>query len=301
MNRNRRLAYLSHMGIESWLPTKPLAGAVAGHWIAAPINTSPTAAPAANAIDDIRSSIISPAPQKVIVNRGLAIAEVLQGQAGLAHAVVSNVVANDVAVNDGTGKNATANQGKNLASRGQVDLPNANNSPDIKPSTTASDKTFDRFTLASTVCGDILIVDDIGTMTFAGSVYQNWLNAILFALDKPLLSETNNLFDRFEWPLADSGLFDSSPQAAKDVVAAWLLRKLQENQVSWVLLMGSAAVATLSNVDAEVQLGSVAALPGRESVQALLTHGSQSLWSQPLLKREFWQHLQVLGELGDSA
>lgn len=295
MNRNRRLAYLSHMGIESWLPTKPLAGAAVGHWIA-PLNTSSAAAPAANAIDDIRSKMISPPPQKVIVNRGLAIAEVLQGQAGLA-----NVVVNDVAVNDGHVKNAPAYQAKNLPSRGQVDLPNANISPDIKPSTTASDKTFDRFTLASTVCGDILIVDDIGTMTFAGSVYQNWLNAILFALDKPLLSETNNLFDRFEWPLADSGLFDSSPQAAKDVVAAWLLRKLQENQVSWVLLMGSAAVATLSNVEAEVQLGAVAALPGRESVQALLTHGSQSLWSQPLLKREFWQHLQVLGELSVSA
>lgn len=296
MNRNRRLAYLAEMGIETWVPTQALSGAAQGHWIA-PASIDPSEAVSANASANISSSNHSAPPQqsqKVIVNRGLAIAEVLDlGEDGKTSFQTQSQVQSTPVSN--TAANATTNKQTSTATV-------LEQSSATVAVYTQSDS-IERFTLASSVCGNLLLVDDISAMSFASSAYQNWINAILLSLgklpgDKPLMSTAASQLDRFEWPLADSGLFDSTEQAAKEIVSAWLLRKLQENEVSWVLLMGKASIATLANThdgghDAK-QLGAIAALPGSSSVQALLTHGSAELWGQPILKRDFWQHLQAL-------
>lgn len=302
MNRNRRLAYLAEMGIETWVPTQALSGAAQGHWIA-PASLNPSGSISANSSANISSgspAVLPQQSQKVIVNRGLAIAEVLdlggdaktssQQQPQVQSAPVSNTSTNATTASTTTNKQTSTATVREQSSA-TVDV------------YTQSDS-LEQFTLASSVCGNLLLIDDISAMSFASSAYQNWINAILLSLgklpgDKPLMSTAASQLDRFEWPLPDSGLFDSTEQAAKDIVSAWLLRKLQENQVSWVLLMGKASIATLANTqdgghDAnhDKQLGAIAALPGSSSVQALLTHGSAELWAQPLLKRDFWQHLQ---------
>jgi hypothetical protein len=304
MNRNRRLAYLAEMGIETWVPTQALSGAAQGHWIA-PASLNPSGSISANSSANISSGSPAASPQqsqKVIVNRGLAIAEVLdlggdvktssQQQPQAQSAPVSNTAANAEEVNTATNK--------------QTSTATVLTQSSATVAVYTQSDSLEQFTLASSVCGNLLLVDDISAMSFASSAYQNWINAILLSLgklpgDKPLMSTAASQLDRFEWPLADSGLFDSTEQAAKDIVSAWLLRKLQENQVSWVLLMGKASIATLANTqdgdhDANhgKQLGAIAALPGSSSVQALLTHGSAELWAQPLLKRDFWQHLQAV-------
>ena len=69
--------------------------------------------------------------------------------------------------------------------------------------------------------------------------------------------------------------------------------------------MGQASIAMLANHpddkigssshDAAVNsMGLTANLPGSKTVKALLTYGTAQLWREPLLKRDFWQHLQVL-------
>ena len=279
MNRDRRAAYLQAMGIESWLPIKTLPSAELGHWVADSAVFNPLAA-ANTALRRSPADARTEAPISVtaqnIINRSLALAEELNMDAP-----------------------ASAQP------KASAETP----APLIAAAAPASssNQSLDVFTLAATVCGDILIIDDITQMNFASSAYQHWLNAILLSLGQKPLPDTGSVQDRFDWPLPDSGLFDASQQAAKDIFSAWLQRKLQENNAHWVLLMGKAAVAmhAVENSEGDTShgnkqpsknsdLGLVAPLQDRQGVQVLPTYGSGELWRQPLLKREFWQHIQPL-------
>ncbi|MBT6579472.1 MAG: hypothetical protein HOO01_04295 [Cellvibrionales bacterium] len=286
MNRDRRAAYLQAMGIESWLPIKALPSAELGHWVAdsAVFNPSAAANTALSRSTTGSANTPSDAPISVtaqnVINRSLALAEELNMGASVNTPVSTQPKA--------------------------VPTADASNSAAIPvPATSAStsNQSLDVFTLSATVCGDILIIDDITQMNFASSAYQHWLNAILLSLGQKPLHETGSVQDRFDWPLPDSGLFDASQKAAKEIFSAWLQRKLQENNAHWVLLMGKAAVAmqfdegiesSEGDVSKKNELGHVVPLQNRQGVQVLSTYGSGDLWRQPLLKREFWQHIQPL-------
>ena len=286
MNRDRRAAYLQAMGIESWLPIRALPSAELGHWVAdsAVFNPSAAANTALSRSTTGSANTPSDAPISVtaqnVINRSLALAEEL---------------------NMGASVNTPVTTQPNA-----VPAADALNSVAIPVSATSAstgDQSLDVFTLSATVCGDILIIDDITQMNFASSAYQHWLNAILLSLGQKPLPETRSVQDRFDWPLPDSGLFDASQKAAKEIFSAWLQRKLQENNAHWVLLMGKAAVAmqfdegiesSEGDVSKKNELGHVVPLQNRQGVQVLSTYGSGDLWRQPLLKREFWQHIQPL-------
>ena len=286
MNRDRRAAYLQAMGIESWLPIKALPSAELGHWVAdsAVFNPSAAANTALSRSTTGSANTPSDAPISVtaqnVINRSLALAEELNMGASVNTPVSTQPKA--------------------------VPTADASNSAAIPvPATSAStsNQSLDVFTLSATVCGDILIIDDITQMNFASSAYQHWLNAILLSLGQKSLPDTGSVQDRFDWPLPDSGLFDASQKAAKEIFSAWLQRKLQENNAHWVLLMGKAAVAmqfdegiesSEGDVSKKNELGHVVPLQNRQGVQVLSTYGSGELWRQPLLKRKFWQHIQPL-------
>ena len=265
MNRDHRSAYLQAMGIESWLPIKALPNAQADHWVANPVLFKSSLAANMSSKGIIEGEPRSVTAQNV-VNRSLALAEEL------------NI-------------NAPAKAASNTQPKPQVKDVAVSLAPAPAPSI---NKSLDSFTLTTTVCGDVLIIDDITAMNFASSAYQHWLNAILLSLGKKILSDTGSVQDRFDWPLPDSGLFDTSQQAAKEIFSAWLQRKLQENNIRWLLLMGKAAVA-MHNEKAD--LGCITSLhegQGEQAIQVLPAYGSGELWDQPLLKREFWQHIQPL-------
>jgi len=289
MNRDRRAAYLQAMGIESWLPIKTLPRAELGHWVADSAVFNPSAAANTELSRSTRGSAntSSDAPISVtaqnVINRSLALAEEL---------------------NMGASVNAPASSAPNVVPVADASNPAA--AAVLATSASTSNQSLDVFTLSATVCGDILIIDDITQMNFASSAYQHWLNAILLSLGQKPLPDTGSIQDRFDWPLPDSGLFDASQKAAKEIFSAWLQRKLQENNARWVLLMGKAAVSMqldasnegieTSDGDASKKndLGHVVPLENRQGVQVLSTYGSGELWRQPLLKREFWQHIQPL-------
>ena len=77
---------------------------------------------------------------------------------------------------------------------------------------------------------------------------------------------------------------------------AWLQRKLQQGgkvlQPKKILVMGTAPSRLLLPEGSSIVAGQWATLPRFGGQPALLLHGSNRLWSKPLLKREFWQHLQ---------
>ena len=283
MNRDRRAAYLQAMGIESWLPIKALPSAELGHWVAdtAVFNPSAAANTALRQSSTGSTSTSTDAPLSVtaqnIINRSQALAEELNMDAP-ANAQPKVIVTAEASNTPAAVVEATS----------------------TSTSTLTNNQSLEVFTLATTVCGDILIIDDITQMNFASSAYQHWINAILLSLGQKPLPDTGSAQDRFDWPLPDSGLVDASPQAAKEIFSAWLQRKLQENNAHWVLLMGKAAVAmhvsdiNEGNESSKGDLGIIAPLKNRQSVQVLPTYGSGELWRQPLLKREFWQHIQPL-------
>jgi hypothetical protein len=286
MNRDRRAAYLQAMGIESWLPIKALPSAELGHWVAdsAVFNPSAAANTALSRSTTGSANTPSDAPISVtaqnVINRSLALAEELNMGAS---------------VNTPVSTQPKAVPAADASNAGAIPVP--------ATSASTGNQSLDIFTLSATVCGDILIIDDITQMNFASSAYQHWLNAILLSLGQKPLPDTGSVQDRFDWPLPDSGLFDASQKAAKEIFSAWLQRKLQENNAHWVLLMGKAAVAMQLDEDIESSegdvskkndLGHVVPLQNRQGVQVLSTYGSGDLWRQPLLKREFWQHIQPL-------
>lgn len=277
MNRQRRSTYMAEMGIEHWVPVRALQGAAQGHWVA----TAPRGILKAGLHSAVESPLDSSAP--AAANRGRAIAKVL-----------------DLVDNSGQASKSAKASTQAAAAITTV-------SPELSAQQPAN--TLAQFTLASVVCDDILLVDDITAMQFAPSAYQNWINALLFSLARPIIrgAMTNNIasnvndsggrFDRFSWPLPDSDLFDNTEQGAKEVVAAWLQRKLQENKPSWVVLMGDAAIAALSGLTASplaAHRGAVIEFAGQPSIQALTTFGTGQLWREPLLKAKFWQHMQQL-------
>lgn len=147
-----------------------------------------------------------------------------------------------------------------------------------------------RFELMCTVVGDFLVVDDIAGMQFAGSAYQQWIQAVLFsAVREPL---TISLQQRWAWPLVDAGLADDSEQAARQMLAAWLARELEKQSVSCALLMGEGAVALCA--ESKVAPGQRILLQQPDQMAAVATHASRTLWVNPSLKRELSQHLQML-------
>ena len=144
---------------------------------------------------------------------------------------------------------------------------------------------------------DWLLVDDVTAMRFAGSAYQQWIVAILASLGIASDAGLALQQDRFEWPLADASQFDTGPAAATHAVQAWLSRRLADSGAGNkpainIVLMGEAAAQNLSVSDAIITPGERVVLGG-EIGAGLVTHGSTKLWQQPLLKREFWQHLML--------
>lgn len=286
MNRDRRAAYLQAMGIESWLPIKTLPSAELGHWVADSTVFNPSAA--ANTALRRSTAVASDAPANARTEAPISV-------------TAQNIINRSLALAEELNIDAPASAQPKASAETPAPVVTA-----AAPAS-GSNQSLDVFTLAATVCGDILIIDDISQMNFASSAYQHWLNAILLSLGQKPLPDTGSAQDRFDWPLPGSGLFDASQQAAKDIFSAWLQRKLQENNAHWVLLMGKAAVAMHAVESSESDtgdgnkqpsknsdLGLVAPLQDRQGVQVLPTFGSGELWRQPLLKREFWQHIQPL-------
>lgn len=264
MNRQRRASYMAQMGIECWVPLRTLPAAAADHWVAANSIQPSTAL-------STQQSDVAPAqvPAAAGTGRGMAMAAALA-----------------LGAESGTERGATnsATPKVNVVSE---------NAP--QPKQPLRDQVAAGadvgFTLVSALSGDLLIIDDIGALQFAPSAYQNWLNAILFSISRPALSASKPKIDRFVWPLEDAGLFEVTEQAAQDVAQAWFGRKLRENSVRHVLLMGEAAA---HHLPAAENSGVLQTLSLDSSIHLLQTYGTAQLWGDPMLKKVFWQHLQAL-------
>ena len=206
MNRQTQLAYLAEMGIEQWAPKQQLVGAVDGHWV---LSSRQASIPGSLPIRQHRAEHGGSSERhrdgqqnKVIVNRGLAMAEMLDLQS-----------AKQV-------DTAADNQTKAV-----IEKPVTENASDqkLEPATANSQAVTHnnslQFDLLSSVIEDVLIIDDISQMDFASSAYQHWIRAILAAVGRDAPANQTIPQERFTWPLPNGSLFDVGEQAAKETVS----------------------------------------------------------------------------------
>lgn len=293
------------MGIEQWFARAPITGAPIDHRIIPLTKRSAKSDLSSHSLTGdtyhdtshhpIDSRHHSGTPQsgsnigqeKVIVSRGLALAEVLDldsasgsGSKGVSRS--REPVPRPSAIDDSSTRQKRGSTGNSLTKK------------------SSNGDLLNSFELLWTASDGVLLVDDVSDASFASSAYLHWVNSIFVACGSASLPPHAQLQQRFRWPLENAQLFDdnlgeSGLAVAKETVSAWLMRALKQQKISKVVVMGPAAIAMLSNVDQISEaLGRAAMLPELNGVVAVLTHGSQQLWKEAELKAALWTHLQLL-------
>jgi len=288
MNFAQRQAYCHELGIDAWVARRPLAGAAQGHLVVALEAASASYLPAVDArIAADSPSMHATVAQVVKPNNSRALmAELEGGDAGAVGAVLGaadSVAARRTAVDSALGRRVVSGT-----------APNA---------TIGARAPGFQFEIMCRVHEQVLVIDDTTGLKFPPSAYNDWLHSIFYALginDGQLQAAGVSKDDRLTWPPSTAlGQPVSGPaaqQAASEMLYAWLQRKLQQAgkvlQPKKILVMGAAPSRLLLPEGSAIVAGQWAALPRFGGQSALLLHGSNRLWNKPLLKREFWQHLQ---------
>ena len=279
MQREHRNAYLSAMGIDLWQPVKPLPGAETGHWIA----NSTKAQLAVTALSDHNnqpsrsasdgrgapapSSVLTPGPSSAssTADRDQLMAEL--------HSIDRNTpIKAGIASSKGQPKDA-------ISAREVI------NSSSCEP--------LSFFTLTASSNSGLLIIDDVSGLDCANSAYHSWIQSLLLALGYPISQDTvTSQQDQFVWPLPESGLSATSTIAPTEIFTAWLIRRIEENKVNQLLLMGKTAARVAAYDSNQGLLGANTRLLNQQAVDVITTHSSAELWAEPSLKRLFWCQLQ---------
>lgn len=285
MNFVQRQAYCHELGIDAWVARRPLAGAAKGHMAVALEAASATYRPAVHAGMTADSpSIHATVGQVVKPNNSRALIAELDGGDGVLGSADS-VVVKRAAVDLATDRRVVSGA-----------APNA---------TIGARAAGFHFEIMCRVHDQLLVIDDTTGLKFTPSAYNDWLHSMFYALginDGQLHAAGVSKDDRLTWPPSTAlGQPVSGPaaqQAASEMLHAWLQRKLQQGgkvlQPKKILVMGTAPSRLLLPEGSSIVAGQWATLRQFGGQSALLLHGSNRLWSKPLLKREFWQHLQSI-------
>ena len=340
MNEARRHAVLHAMGIEQWVPRANLPGAHPQHRVfpfsagetnalAVPqennhsgsTNTSRLLTDVSNATNTMDATNFTRGGNKKIVSRGLAIAEVLD---------LDSQNPSTRAISEAERKSPAAEKPREPATPAQLNTVAAVDQKHRSGLNPVAGQSADEFDLLWAASDGVLIVDDISQASFANSTYLHWVNSLFSAMGCKPLAQHTVLQQRFRWPLESAKLFDerlhaAGESAAKEMVAAWLMRALQQTQAKKIVVMGAATAAMLANKDELVSaddadspdharsenvgdasapdshgfdshqyLGRLAIAQNLDQVPMMFTFGSQELWKDAKLKVTLWHHLQAL-------
>jgi hypothetical protein len=150
----------------------------------------------------------------------------------------------------------------------------------IAPTPSADNAATPRFTL-SIISGDngVLIVDD--APSGARTDYLRMLGNLLFALQG---GTANPTLEVFAWPMAKTNpRLDQSATAAREALAGYLQKHIDQRAVHTVLVLGDAARSW--------------AAPALQQNNALRCAVSVSAWlclREPQVKRQLWQDVRHL-------
>ncbi|TGD71182.1 hypothetical protein E4634_19425 [Mangrovimicrobium sediminis] len=134
-----------------------------------------------------------------------------------------------------------------------------------------------RFSLAAVFCGGLAWVELLPGRPLAREqvkLIHAMARAVGDAAQTPLTAQ-------FDWPMHTNQQFDLGVDAARDSVAAFLARQLQEQQCRALVLLGEECLPYIGG------LGDVLVVKTRSTVQ---------MFEEPACKRQVWRDLRVLAK-----
>jgi len=251
----RRTAYLDVMGIDSWVPRRPLEGAGAHIYL----------------VQQAQSNNL-PAPEKPA------------GKVGLASAARQKLITE---VMQGSAHSEASGDGESPATQ-----EDSSTIVETSPSVSALPA---RFELSISVVGDFIILDDISNVKSAPSVYQNWLVALSMVLNSsgPPTNSFERLcwpevmggVDTMSTKPASDALV-----SARELVQTWTLRQIR-HKPRCLILMGEIPCLLFNEQAFQEWVTQNAQLAG---LQLLHTPSSLQVWESAANKRRFWLQLDSL-------
>ena len=157
--------------------------------------------------------------------------------------------------------------------------------PIVKRALRANVEAGPKFALSIVLsAGGILLIDDAPTSSADRTGYQKLLNNMLPAL-RPAAAQYPEghkyVLDIFLWPLTRQPQIPRDADAAKETLAAYLHKQVQQRAIDTVLLLGEAAQQWCTFADTDVRIVKSTSL--------------LACVSDPALKRPLWNDIRHLG------
>jgi hypothetical protein len=309
LNETSRLQYLQALGVSSWLPTKPLVGSQVNGvlWQDALLQESNDPLVSDTLVSSAMAPVALPVSSKAALDSisSAATSSVhAQDHAQQLEPIDPKVQAAVVAEALGalTATNSNLHRSKPPVAP-LVQTPETMSSTlkgiGQRPTTTANTDRLAPLHLGlSWYSNGVVVVNDIPVQEGAAmsSPIQRLQTAIVNALRSTLLDTSAQVMPaasmEFNWPLVPGPHADHSFMGAQSGLKYSLIKLLQDNACSRLLVMGPAAIQLLKP---DMTLGESGPIQLFDmTIQSVYSHSLHQLLAVPSLKADTWTHLQPL-------
>jgi hypothetical protein len=304
LDETSRLQYLQALGVSSWLPTKPLVGSQVNGvlWQYALLQESNAPLVSDTLVSSAMAPVALPVSSKAAL--GSISSAATSSVHAQDHAIDPKVQAAVVAEALGalTATNSNLHRSKPPVAP-LVQTPETVSSTlkgiGQRPTTTANTDRLAPLHLGlSWYSNGVVVVNDIPVQEGAAmsSPIQRLQTAIVNALRSTLLDTSAQVMPaasmEFNWPLVPGPHADHSFMGAQSGLKYSLIKLLQDNACSRLLVMGPAAIQLLKP---DMTLGESGPIQLFDmTIQSVYSHSLHQLLAVPSLKADTWKHLQPL-------
>jgi hypothetical protein len=304
LNETSRLQYLQALGVSSWLPTKPLVGSQVNGvlWQYALLQESNDPLVSDTLVSSAMAPVALPVSSKAALDSisSAATSSVHAPDHAIDPKVQAAVVAE--ALGALTATNSNLHRSKPPVAP-LVQTPETVSSTlkgiGQRPTTTANTDRLAPLHLGlSWYSNGVVVVNDIPVQEGAAmsSPIQRLQTAIVNALRSTLLDTSAQVMPaasmEFNWPLVPGPHADHSFMGAQSGLKYSLIKLLQDNACSRLLVMGPAAIQLLKP---DMTLGESGPIQLFDmTIQSVYSHSLHQLLAVPSLKADTWTHLQPL-------
>lgn len=258
MNELQRQAYMEAMGVDCYMPRLQLPGAAVSQLCVLP------EVPVSIVAEKTAQSEVSDAPADSTQLRAAS--------SGASRAIQ--------AMFDQPPNAEAPAQGSNASSIEEA--------ADFIKSAATKKQTVPSFNLSILRGANIMLIDNAIPGHIDPNSYMQLLQNLLFALG---MGKQQLSLDAFSWPMSHNSQIDQSKSAAIQTLEAFLNKRVEQDDIAYLVLMGETAIQYLDVELAAIEgLGKHARLP----VQCVQIHSAGLMLDQPLLKAEAWEQLQPL-------
>jgi hypothetical protein len=288
LDETSRLQYLQALGVSSWLPTKPLVGSQVNGvlWQDAVLQESNRSLVSDTPVSSVMAPVALPLSSETDLSSVPSIAT---------SSIDPKVQVTAVAEALG----ALAATSSNLHRSKLPIAPVVQTADAVRPTTTANaDRLAPLHLGLSWYSNGVVVVNDIPVQEGAAmsSPIQRLQTAIVNALKSTLADTSTQIMPaasmEFNWPLVPGPHADHSLMGAQSGLKYSLIKLLQDNACSSLLVMGPAAMQLLKP---DMTLGESGPIQLFDmTIQSVYSHSLHQLLAVPSLKADTWKHLQPL-------